>query len=123
MFVNIITPNLLTLAHSFVYVISILVGSYLGFFAPFRIMKPKSKYHCPRCKATNILEYDKFIECPLCLLDFDKDLIGKIPDNEIMAHREMGGILDGFEELKDSKKAKEVFDSIMKDLQNLNDSA
>ncbi|MHA1914462.1 MAG: hypothetical protein ACW986_03705 [Promethearchaeota archaeon] len=81
------------------------------------------KYHCPRCKSIKILEYADFIECTDCLLDFDKKLIGKIPDDEIMARKEMGSLLSGFEELKDPKKAKEFFDSIMKDLDELNGSA
>ncbi|MFW9782576.1 MAG: hypothetical protein ACFFFB_09875 [Candidatus Heimdallarchaeota archaeon] len=78
------------------------------------------KYHCPRCKTSKILEYDEFIECPKCLLDFDKQLFGKLPDDEMVSRQEMGAIFDSFEELKDPKKAKRIFDSLLDDLNNEN---
>ncbi|MHA2185400.1 MAG: hypothetical protein ACXAAI_10410 [Promethearchaeota archaeon] len=109
------------LPFKFKYPILILLISYLIFFSPFRIMP--SKYRCPRCKSTRIREYDDFIECSNCLLDFDKELIGKVPDEELMARKEMDGLLNGFEELKDPKIAKELFDSIMDDLEDLDGSA
>ncbi len=31
-------------------------------------------YRCPRCKNEDIIEYEEFIECPKCNLDFDIDL-------------------------------------------------
>jgi hypothetical protein len=78
------------------------------------------QYHCPRCKSSEVLEYDDFIECPKCLLDFDKGLFGKIPDDEMLSRQEMGGALDSFEEFKDPKKAKKIFDSLMDDLNKEN---
>ncbi|MHA1914470.1 MAG: hypothetical protein ACW986_03665 [Promethearchaeota archaeon] len=84
-------------------------------------MKPK--FHCPRCKSSDILEFDKFISCPKCALDFNKEDVGNIPDDQIVARQEMGGLFDAFDELKDPKRNKEIFDSIMKDLEDLdNDS-
>jgi hypothetical protein len=77
-------------------------------------------YHCPRCQSSKIIEYDDFIECTKCLLEFDKKLIGKAPDDEILSRQEMGGFLGEFEELKDPKKTKEFFDSLMRDLNDEN---
>ncbi|KKM76344.1 hypothetical protein LCGC14_1381130, partial [marine sediment metagenome] len=40
----------------------------------------------------------------------------KIPDDEILSRQEMDGILGEFEELKDPRKAKKLFDSLLEDL-------
>jgi hypothetical protein len=57
------------------------------------------------------------------MLDFNKEDIGKISDELIIARQEMGEVFDAFDELKDPKRNKEFFDSIMKDLGDLdNDS-
>ncbi|KKM15718.1 hypothetical protein LCGC14_1693250, partial [marine sediment metagenome] len=45
-----------------------------------------------------------------------KELCKKIPDDEILSREEMDGILGEFEELKDSKKAKKLYDSFFEDL-------
>jgi uncharacterized protein (DUF2225 family) len=42
-------------------------------------------FYCPRCKSLDILEYPTTIECPHCNLEFDKRMIGVIPDEEILA--------------------------------------
>ncbi|MFW9877729.1 MAG: hypothetical protein ACFFG0_31970 [Candidatus Thorarchaeota archaeon] len=81
----------------------------------------KKKYYCPRCKNTKVFEYPDSIECPDCLLEFDKKHIGVIPDNEILAYSERGGFFDSFKELKDPDKAKKFFDSIMKDFNDRNE--
>jgi len=78
-------------------------------------------YYCPRCKMKKVIEYPDSIVFPDCLLEFDKKLIGVIPDDEILAHGEMHAVLDSFQELKDPKIAKRFFDSIAKDLEELND--
>ncbi|MHA2392565.1 MAG: hypothetical protein ACXAEX_11535 [Promethearchaeota archaeon] len=75
-------------------------------------------YYCPRCYSDKILEYNDFIECPICQLDFDKDLFRKIPDEDILARQEMSNILNPFKELGDPKKAKDLFDSILDDFEN-----
>ena len=51
-----------------------------------------------------------------------KKLNSKVVDDEILSRQEMGGVLGEFEELKDPKKAKEFFDSLIRDLndENLN---
>ncbi|MFX1375179.1 MAG: hypothetical protein ACFFA0_05150 [Promethearchaeota archaeon] len=63
-------------------------------------------------------EYPNSIECPDCLLEFDKKQIGVIPDDEILALGEMGAFINGFKELKDPETAKRFFDSILKDLED-----
>jgi len=85
------------------------------------VMRDKNpQYHCPQCQSSKIIEYDDFIECTKCLLEFDKKLIGKVADDEILSRQEMGGVLREFEELKDPKKAKKFYDSLMEDLNDEN---
>ncbi|KKN31974.1 hypothetical protein LCGC14_0818540 [marine sediment metagenome] len=76
----------------------------------------KDKYHSPKCKKTEFIDYGETVECTTCLIEFDKKLLGKIPDDEILSRMEIGGVLDEFEELKDPKKAKKFLDSITDDL-------
>lgn len=78
------------------------------------------KYYCPRCKATKVIEYPDSIECPKCLLEFDKKHIGVIPDKDILALTEMNSFIGTFDELKDPERAKKFFDSIMKDINDEN---
>ncbi len=76
----------------------------------------EEKYHCPQCKKTEFIDYGETVECTTCLIEFDKKLLGKIPDDEILSREEMDGILGEFEELKDPKKAKKLYDSFFEDL-------
>lgn len=78
-------------------------------------------YYCPRCKMKKVIEYPDSIVCPDCSLEFDKEQIGIIPDDEILAHGEMHAVIDSFEELKDPEKAQKFFDSVQADLEELND--
>lgn len=73
-------------------------------------------YYCPRCKTSGIVEYPNTIECPDCFLEFDKKLIGVIPDDEILALTEIDAIINGLGDLKDPKVAKKFFESLMRDL-------
>ena len=40
------------------------------------------KNHCPKCKKTEFIDYGKTVECTTCLIEFNKELLGKIPDDE-----------------------------------------
>jgi len=106
------------LTYPFIFIINLSLVSIYIFIGYFRPMV--KKYYCPRCKNTKVFEYPDSIECPNCLLEFDKRQIGVIPDNEILAFSEMGSFFDSFEKLKDPDKAKKFFDSIMKDLNDDN---
>ena len=78
-------------------------------------------YYCPRCGGTDISEYKETFECTKCRdksgfpLEFEKKSIGKIPDDEILAIREMDSFTGAFEELRDSEKRKKFFDSLLDD--------
>ncbi|KKM71596.1 hypothetical protein LCGC14_1429020 [marine sediment metagenome] len=76
----------------------------------------RDKYHCPKCKRTEFVDYGKTVECTTCLIEFDKELLGKIPDDEILSLQEIKGVLDEFEELKDPEKVRKFFDSLSDDL-------
>ncbi len=78
------------------------------------------KNHCPKCKKTEFIDYGKTVECTTCLIEFEKKLLGKIPDDELLSLMEIGGVLDEFKELKDPKKAKKSLDSISNDLDENN---
>jgi len=81
----------------------------------------KTNYYCPRCHTTKISEYEETFECTKCRdnngfpLEFEKKSFGKIPDDEILARREMTSFVGAFEELKDSEKKKKFFDSLLDD--------
>ena len=81
----------------------------------------KMNYYCPRCHTTEISEYEETFECTKCRdnngfpLEFEKSDIGKIPDDEILARREMGSLTGVFEELRDSEKRKKFSDSLLDD--------
>lgn len=54
------------------------------------------KFICPRCKSEDILEFDDFISCNKCNLDFDKEFLGIIDNENILARGELKGIIDAF---------------------------
>lgn len=60
------------------------------------MFKRIEKYKCPRCESEDILEFDNFISCYKCHLDFDKKFLGVINDENILAREELKGIFDTF---------------------------
>lgn len=64
------------------------------------------KYKCPRCKSEHILEFDEFIKCSECDLDFDKEFLGVIDDENVLARQELKGIVDAFDEEEKKKLLK-----------------
>lgn len=81
----------------------------------------KTRYYCPRCHSTKISEYEDTFECMQCRdnngfpLEFEKKSIGKIPDEEILALKEMKSFTGAFEELRDADKRKKFFESLHDD--------
>ena len=81
----------------------------------------KINYYCPRCGTTEISEYKDTFECTKCRdnngipLEFEKKFIGKIPNDEILTLQEMGSFVDVFGELRDAKKRKKFFKSLLDD--------
>ena len=81
----------------------------------------KINYYCPRCGTNEISEYKDTFECMKCRdkdgfpLEFEKKLIGQIPDDDIMTIREMDAFVDTFDEVRDSEKRKRYFDSLSDD--------
>ncbi|MCP6719397.1 MAG: hypothetical protein KJI71_04145 [Patescibacteria group bacterium] len=81
----------------------------------------KTPYYCPRCHTKEISEYKDTFECTKCRdnngfpLEFEKSDIGKIPDDDIVARREMSSFVGAFEELRDSEKRKKFFNSLLDD--------
>ena len=104
--------------HCFICVLNLFLVSIYLFNGFGRDMV--KKFYCPRCKTKKVIEYVNSIECPDCLLEFDKKQIGVIPDKDILAVTEMNSFIGTFDELKDPEKAKKFFDSIMKDLNDQN---
>jgi uncharacterized Zn finger protein (UPF0148 family) len=49
-------------------------------------------YHCPRCKSYKVWELDNYIHCPECALTFNKNLLNKFIDSEILSHEELKDI-------------------------------
>ena len=78
-----------------------------------------NKHLCRRCGYTNILEYDTTFECKECNLEFEKENLLDLDDEDLLSVQEMKGILDelGLKEdpdkltkLKDTFDIKESFD-------------
>ncbi len=60
-------------------------------------MKNKmTDYHCPRCQNESIIEFEDSIHCHECDLDFDKDFLGVITDEDILSQQELGGVANSF---------------------------
>lgn len=38
----------------------------------------KDKYHCPRCKNTEFIDYGETVECTTCRIGFDKKVLGNL---------------------------------------------
>ena len=57
-----------------------------------------SEYYCPRCQSRDVIDYGDFIHCLNCELDFNKELIGQIDDEDILSRQELGGIVDALDE-------------------------
>lgn len=57
-----------------------------------------TKYYCPRCKSRDIIEYETFIECPKCKLEFEKEFFGVVDDENMLARQEVRGFIDSFDE-------------------------
>jgi len=70
------------------------------------IFNISSNYYCPRCNSTEIVDHGEYIECPKCRLDFFKNHIGEINNENILAEQELKGVIDSFEDLKDKKIGK-----------------
>lgn len=49
-------------------------------------------YHCPRCKSFKVWEVDNFVYCPQCALTFNKNLLSKLTDSEILSNEELENI-------------------------------
>ena len=75
-----------------------------------------NKQKCPRCGSTNIVEYDTTFECRECNLEFKKENLVGLDDEDLLSMQEMKGILDelGLKEDPDKlRKLKDILD--MKD--------
>ncbi len=80
-----------------------------------RVINNPPKYYCPRCNSMEIIDHGEYIECPKCYLDFFKDHIGEIDDENIVAEQELKRIIDSFEDLKDKKVRRNLLKSIEND--------
>lgn len=49
---------------------------------------------CPRCRSTKIVEYDTTFECRECKLEFKKENLVGLDDDDLLSVQEMKGILD-----------------------------
>lgn len=63
------------------------------------ISKVPSQYHCPACKSEKIIEYEEYIECLSCHLEFFKEGLDEIEDENQLSTQELEGIVEAFDEL------------------------
>ncbi len=57
-----------------------------------------TEYYCPRCQSRDVIDYGDYIHCLNCELDFNKELIGQIDDEDILSRQELGGFTKAFED-------------------------
>ena len=55
-------------------------------------------YICPRCGSRDISEFDDFISCNKCNLDFDKKFLGVIDNENILSRQDLKGTVDVFDD-------------------------
>ena len=53
-----------------------------------RFQNVPRKYHCPRCKTEEIIEYDDSFDCPICRLEFEKRDCDLYEDDQILSVEE-----------------------------------
>ena len=51
-------------------------------------------YHCPACKSIDIIEKEETIYCSECNLDFFKECLGEIDDENVLSKRGLKGVID-----------------------------
>ncbi|MFX0140758.1 MAG: hypothetical protein ACFFDN_44380 [Candidatus Hodarchaeota archaeon] len=79
-------------------------------------IKMSLQYRCPNCQSPDIIEYDEYIECLSCGLEFFKESNdSEINEENILSELELRSFADSFEELKDAKKRKEFLKSLEED--------
>lgn len=74
-----------------------------------------SKYHCPACKSTEVIEYVDSIECVQCNLEFFKEGLDELEDENMLSTQELKGIVDSFSELDSDLKRKQFSESLDED--------
>jgi hypothetical protein len=68
-------------------------------------MRPQVQ--CPVCRSTDIIEYDEYIECLDCGLEFFKEFIeNEIDEENLLSEQELKGFADAFEEFKNDDQRK-----------------
>lgn len=65
-------------------------------------------YYCPRCKSSGVEDWGEIIYCPQCDLEFDKEYLGEIDDEDILSREELGAFGKTFE--KESKDNDDFFE-------------
>jgi len=51
------------------------------------------KFHCPRCKNENIIEYEETFDCPICFLEFEKADFELYEESDILSINEKMAII------------------------------
>ena len=81
-------------------------------------LKMNPKYQCPACHSDDIIEFDEYIHCLNCNLEFFKESIDNHLDEEdLLSEEELQGISNAFsDELSDREKRKKFLKSLDRDL-------
>ena len=105
---------------NFIYLLFIMLLTSLLFIR----LNPNmpSDLRCPACKSDNIIEYEDYIECRDCKLDFFKEFLGKeIAEENLLSLKELEGITGAFEELEDEEARKKFVKKLKKDSSRFQD--
>ena len=74
-----------------------------------------NKLLCPRCGSAKIVDYDTTFECRKCNLEFKKDNLVDLEDEDRLSVQELKGILDGLIPKEEPAKLTELKDILDKD--------
>ena len=74
-----------------------------------------NKRLCPRCGSAKIVDYDTTFECRNCNLEFKKDNLVNIEDEDLLSVQELKGILDGLIPKDEPNKLTELKDILDRD--------
>jgi len=61
-------------------------------------MTQRRRYHCPRCKNEDIIEYGETFDCPKCVLEFEKKDFELFDDEDILSIQEKMRIIKSLQD-------------------------
>ena len=81
---------------NFIFLVPLVLITEIAFFEFGDIMR--NDFHCPRCQSDKTIDRGDWLYCPHCDMEFEKEFLGKIDDEDMLGREEMDGFLKAFED-------------------------